>query len=436
LVLHNSDTFLVQYRQLIEASLDWGDSSAWTNEDFENLSEKIEEKTNVRLSVSTLKRIWGRVQYNSSPTAATLNALAKFLEYENWRAFQQKQKVCEAPVEIEKVVTIPEIPVQIEKPIKIKQGKKLLVAAVLGFVLIISLSLITIFKSAKKNVVVKEAYVSFDSKKTSDDLPNSVVFNYNVAAFHSDSVYLQQSWDTTRRQKIPGEGTQVTSIYYYPGYFNARLIVDGNVKKYSTVFIKTKGWKGIIEEKPVPVYLSATDIKNSETMGISASTLSKKTGSPVFNDTWVDFSNVREFSEADAADFSFETTVRNTSTVEQSLCRKIKVTIMGDGTAIVMPLCDKGCIADINLINGYGLISGKENDLSAFGCDVHLFQHLACTVKNKRIKIYLNNALISDTEQPESIGKVVGIKYAIEGTGDVKDVKLSSHGKTVYEEKF
>ena len=55
----------------VEQMLNWGDSEAWTNEDFEQLSEKIFEKTRVQLSISTLKRIWGKVRYDNFPATAT-----------------------------------------------------------------------------------------------------------------------------------------------------------------------------------------------------------------------------------------------------------------------------------------------------------------------------------------------------------------------------
>src|ERR1700742_1158626 len=82
----------------IEQAVQWGDSEAWTNDDFERLGEKIFEKTRVQLSISTLKRIWGKVRYENLPTTATLNALAGFLGYESWREFKQKNDIAPATV--------------------------------------------------------------------------------------------------------------------------------------------------------------------------------------------------------------------------------------------------------------------------------------------------------------------------------------------------
>ena len=86
------DNFLQTCLARIEEKLGWGSSQLWVNQDFENLSEKIEEATGVQLSVTTLKRIWGKVKYKSKPTITTLNALAGFIGFQHWRAF--KQSLC------------------------------------------------------------------------------------------------------------------------------------------------------------------------------------------------------------------------------------------------------------------------------------------------------------------------------------------------------
>jgi len=412
---------------LIEQALNWGSHELWTNEDFENLSENIFDKTSVRLSVSTLKRIWGKVRYESSPNTATLNALAAYLGYENWRSFQQKNPLTE---EVVKEAVAFDKRGLIEQRMDAPRKKRISVPMVSVAVLsIICVALISIFGGRKSDIRTGPPNVVFETREVSDDLPNSVVFNYDASGYHSDSVYLQQSWDQTRREKLDTGGRQHTSIYYYPGYFRAKLIVDGQIKKQSGVFIKTKGWKGIIERNPMPIYLDTAAIKGKGFMGISKATLREEVGSPVFTNTWVSFSNVRQFDNIDAAAFSFETTLRNTSTVTESLCRKVSIDIMGTKSPIIIPLSAKGCISELNLMNGTRLIMGKQTDLSAFGCDIGNFQHLKCTVENKRLKIWLNDKLILEVAQTETIGDVVGVSIAFEGTGEIKDVKLYSPGK-------
>ena len=76
---------------LIEEKLNWGDSNLWHNDVFIELSEKIQDETKVLLSSTTLKRVWGKVNYNSAPSISTLNALAQFAGHLNWRDFKNKE---------------------------------------------------------------------------------------------------------------------------------------------------------------------------------------------------------------------------------------------------------------------------------------------------------------------------------------------------------
>ena len=170
-------------------------------------------------------------------------------------------------------------------------------------------------------------------------------------------------------------------------------------------------------------------------MGISDSLLRTKTPSPV-NNTWVKFANVTAFKGIDAGNFTLESTFRNASSVEASICRKANVVVLGAGGAIVIPFSDKGCISDLNILTGDNYISGKEHDMSAFGCDFSQFQDLRCTVGQHRLKIYLNRKLIFEIPQKITLGKIEGLRFEFEGSGQVKQVKLSTPGGGVYEDKF
>jgi len=339
----------------IEETLNWGDSETWSNDDFEHLSQKIFDKTRVQLSISTLKRIWGKVRYENSPTTATLNALAGFLGYESWREFRQKSESVHQPAVAGNKSALP---ATVSAPLLAIKSKK--VNLVIGIAAVLAIGLSLLFIANKKGPQpVDPSKIKFDAVKVSDTLPNSVVFNYDASAFHSDSVYIQQSWDPKRRERVDGNGKQHTSIYYHPGYFIAKLIVDNQIKKECVVNIQTNGWKGIIDKDPVPTYLSPKDSQNDGFMGITAPTLQQKTGSPVFNDVWVKFADVHDFKDIDPNNFIFETNLRNTSSVEASICRRVNSLILLKGSAISLPLCDKGCISNINVMTGLAAISAS-----------------------------------------------------------------------------
>lgn len=437
----NNEISIQRCKRLIEASLGWGDASSWSNEDFETLSEKIYTATSVRLSVSTLKRIWGKVRYDSHPTSATLNALARFAGYEGWRDLTvrtgEDHTAPGAPATITPSVppaasSIPPASYTVQRPARHRMRTGIVIVictAVIG--------LLSLFGSRLKQrpadtgaaMTAGASGVSFAAKQASDDLPNSVVFRYDASMLHPEKLMIQQSWDTTRREEIDPGSKEHTSLYYYPGFFTARLIADGQTMKMTDVFIRTRGWKGIIEKEPLPVYLKDDEIKDRGGLQILAATLQQKTGSMLFNGAWVEFDNVRDFGDISADNFTFATTLRNTATVEQCLCRGVKVFILGTSSAIIIPLADKGCISGLNLLTGSEFIRGKDHDLSAFGCDFRQLQQLECAVKDHRLKIRLNKTQILDVAEPRSIGKIIGVRVAFEGTGEIREMRLDGGGK-------
>jgi hypothetical protein len=417
----NNETSLEQCKRLIETALSWGEPASWSNEDFEDLSERIYQKTAVRLSVSTLKRIWGKVKYDHSPTTATLNALARFAGFAGWRDFQQ-QNPGVAPAA---PASIP-LPKSAPRP-----GHRGYLAPLIIGTLILA-ALLSLLSARFIHGTGPIPALRFDSRVTSDDLPNSVVFDYDATPLHPKDVMIQQNWDIRRREKVGPNGNKHTSIYYYPGYFTAKLVVDGEIRKESEVFITTKGWKGIVGHSPLPVYLSTEEARDdSGHLGITARTLAVKTGTTVFSDTWTTFANVRAFPGLSGDHFSFRTTLRNTSTVEQCLCRNIRITILGKQSAIIIPLSDKGCIASLNVLTGFNALSGKDHDLSAFGCDFNNWQQVICSEDNHLLKITVNGRQALTVSNALAIGDIVGVRILFEGTGAIREAVLSGAGAPI-----
>ncbi|MBB5637709.1 hypothetical protein HDE68_003634 [Pedobacter cryoconitis] len=420
-------------RQQIEQLVNWGDSDSWGSEEYEELRAKIFEKTQVQLSISTLKRIWGKVRYQSFPAMVTLNALARYADYKSWRDFKLhhvlNHPISEALVTASNEAPLPALNKEsVLRPLFSYSYKNLLgIAGLLIFCTVLFWGL-----SNKNSTRVS----TFASRKLTDDLPNSVVFNFHISASDKDSIYIQQSWDPARREKISSNDSVHTSIYYHPGYFLAKLIVNDSIQKETAVFIKTKGWKGIIDKNPVPVYLSDKEIRHPGYMGVTGTLLAQKTGTVVFNNTWVKFSNVKEYEGIDARNFTLSARLRNTSALEQAVCRRTNIVILGKGKAIIIPLANIGCTADIGLLAGEKWITGKTTDMSAFGCDFGSFQDLRCEVKHKKITIYLNDKQIFSTSQEQDLKEIVGLRVEFEGAGEVKNIELETPGAKRYQEQF
>ena len=79
-----------EYIQLLRTSIE--DNVGYklrTPKDFDTLSDAILEKTKQRVSSSTLKRLWGYRSDTTIPRPSTLDTLARFVGYDNFKAFRE-----------------------------------------------------------------------------------------------------------------------------------------------------------------------------------------------------------------------------------------------------------------------------------------------------------------------------------------------------------
>lgn len=60
--------------------------------DFEFLSKQIEGYVGERISVSTLKRMWGYVNANSEISSYTLNVLTRMVGYADWGILPESKR--------------------------------------------------------------------------------------------------------------------------------------------------------------------------------------------------------------------------------------------------------------------------------------------------------------------------------------------------------
>lgn len=418
----------------IERKLNWGNSDGWTNQDFEVLGEKILAETGINLSIITLKRLWGRIRYNSKPTITTLNALANFIGYENWRSFKQVYGAkTESDVESLNSMQTPGTENNTQKT---KIGFIATIAAVTAAICLVGYFVLLKNPGFGK---INPSRFSFSSKKMiSEGLPNSVVFDYDAsAASTSDTVYIQQSWDKHLSQQVSRMEHHHTSIYYYPGFFRAKLVVAGRVMKEHNLDIKTNGWLPLIEQPGIPVYLTEAAIKQNGVLSLPISSLQENHINLQPVTPWVSFYKVEEFKAIETDNFVFETKIRNDYKEGAAACQKAEIYILCENGAIIIPLSAKGCIADLKMYLVDKPINGTTEDLSLFGCNLSDWVNVVCRVKDKKINISINGVPAYQSTFTTDATRIEGLRYRFQGTGSVASVKLAKlDGEVVYEDHF
>lgn len=405
----------------IEEQLGWGESQGWSTQDFESLSKKIQEATGVALSVATLKRIWGKVRYESKPTITTLNALAQYLGYENWLVFKQKNANG----------------INGNGHYNKSQQKRpnYKTIAIIATITIVAALAYFFYPNPNTPTALNPDDFKFSSKKVVDEgVPNSVIFNYDAtAAGPEDSIFIQQSWDKRLSTQVARNQHQHTSIYYHPGFFEAKLRINETVVKEHNLFIATKGWTSLVDLKPVPVYFKEADVKSNGHLGITIEQLQSNNIPVQPNPPYVAYYNMGDFGDAQSDDLVVESSFKNSYAEGANVCQFTEIRIQFAGGALVIPLSAKGCVSELKFMN----LDGKKTDLSALGCDFTDWVNFKLTIRADAFVIHVNANDLMEFPIEFKARKFVGIGYTFQGTGQIDFIRISNQaGKIYYEENF
>ncbi|MDR6560313.1 MULTISPECIES: hypothetical protein [unclassified Arcicella] len=412
----NEKFYIDKCKELIEKQLEWGDSEHWQNQDFDVLSERIFEVTKVSLSNSTLKRLWGKVRYDSTPNLTTLNALAQFIHYENWRAFTSNgfQPKIDVNEEIpHKTAVVTNTP-----PRSISKGY----FWVIGFFMVGLLLGIWAFQHKSRPLTYGK--VLFSSMPVTLGVPNTVLFYYDAKDSNADSVFIQQSWDSKLRVKVDKNKHQFANTYYLPGYYKAKLVLNDSIVKEHDLYIETDGWLRTIDKESMPVFLPKKQATKENVIAIDEEDLTGQKFDLEKNIPWVSIFKVQKDLQIPSDNFVFETDIKNTFNRGDGICHKTKIVLMCMNGAHVIPLSIKGCVGELNVVLGNELYEGKTLDLSGFGVDFSDWIHIKMEVKNREAKIFINQKLAFEGDFKQSLGMIVGLRASFKGAGEIRNAKF------------
>ncbi|MFN3381576.1 MAG: hypothetical protein ACK41O_19095, partial [Runella zeae] len=403
---------LLKLKSQIEAHLQWGESSIWNNYDFEKLSEQIVDKTGVSLSVSTLKRIFGKVSYKSEPSMTTLNALAQFLDYEDWRDFLVKNTENTDEASPSKVIAIPPVSTPTlpsPKPSFWNRQRWALLALV-----VVSLSIFGFYFLSSKPKYNPDDF-NFSSKTIlTQGLPNSVIFDFNASnANPIDSVFISQSWDVRRKVLVNKNDKHHSSIYYYPGYFRAKLMIGKEIIKEHDIQIKTDGWLGVVEADwgIEPLYFKQSDIVKTPVVEVNKELLGKYNVPLHPTPPKIRLFNQKDIKGIMTDNFTFETELKSGPDEGNNACQKVTVLLQAKNDIMIIPLTNVGCVGDISLA-AFGYYVGSDKaDLSGFGCTPSNWTKLRIECKQGEMKLFVNNKLAYTAKVTNTPTDILGVQY-------------------------
>jgi hypothetical protein len=404
--MKDQNAYIERLIDIIEQKLNWGSGQVWTGHEFEALSEKILEETGKTLSVTTLKRVWGKAKLESSLSKSTLDILAEFAGFTNWRVFS-KQKTS-------KLV--------INNPLK---NRSVIWFGIIGLALFLLASYYFLIPSFPSSLSAKQIEnISFEPEISIGQLPATVKFEYNLSDLNPANFVIAQAKNGNEIPLSQQQGT-IAATYYYPGYFNSQLKHRKQVISEQVVRIPTDGWKALLNRSSLlfPIYLSDEQIFSDTILAINQDKLSDiENNSDYIN---ISFNYINETPGIDDRNFALSYEFQMPKALNNSPCNVSSVIIHGLEETISFGFCIPGCVGDLNFNFSGERISGSQIDLSAFGRATKSWTKIKVVNQENNLKIIADSEVILSHTLKQSPGLIGGLSFIFDGFGEVRKVKLN-----------
>ncbi|MEP7322211.1 MAG: hypothetical protein ABI761_09835 [Saprospiraceae bacterium] len=409
-----------------------------TQRNYEHLSQEIEDKTGILISISTIKRLLNG-DFARLPQTATLNAISTFLGYKNWQEYKMdhlKSFVSETAID-DKIISKALLQARQSETIDIPPpAKKLNLKWV---IYVAPLLVILAFIKIKSRPVFNADQATFTVQRTtSNDIPNTVVFNYDIDKVVADSFFIQQSWDKNRRVRISKQSHTLTDIYYEPGYHTAKLYANDSIIRTISISIPSDRWFCYAYDiKPgnVQVEIKSTSYLHDGYLGFDTIDLIrnqiKTEAEPIYFQTF--FPSKIEFS---SDSFIYKATVRMKE-IKPLKCPFIVCEIFGQNGSVYFMSDTKGCANHAAVHIGNKHIPGSDADLSTLCGDPFQWTEYEMRVNADHLIIYRNGQEVYITDIKSNMGKITGLGFLSNGICQADQVSLTTPaGSVIYKNNF
>lgn len=387
----------------------WGPYDNWTHPQFVELSNQIFQKCGVMISVTSLKRIFGKIKSDHEPQRETRNALARFVGYADWDDF-----VKHTPVDFQEKAT----------SIAGKTGKSKFKLLLLGsfFIALFSVVIFMIYR----NKPVDFSSVFFQGKYLSGSSPHTVVFDYDISQVR-DSVFIDfdDSFSETRREYLSPEHQTITHHYILPDLYKVSLVSNDKVFRTMHVNLYTNGWR---------CYFGYNNRKNFFPIGIEKSEhLLSVCPDSIFKtglvrkdeDIILKYRLVNNF-RINGDHFSMKATLKDARKIETMHCFFASFVIHGDSGKVSVSFTSEDCIHKAWIRYGDVRLDGKYHDLSALATDFTRWQDVELMVNEQRLIIKIAGIERYNQSINIQIGPIRALLFDSTPSGVMKDYSLTN----------
>lgn len=234
-----------------------------------------------------------------------------------------------------------------------------------------------------------------------------------------------------RRTPVSKTGHAHSAIYYYPGYFNAKLVVDTQIVQTHGLLIGSGGWLAMAEREVEPFYFKKEEYSKENGVVVDTALLAKNHLTFYPRAPWISICYIKDMGPLPVDNFAFETTLKSDDIKGAEACQRAEVFIHCKNDVVIIPLSAPACIGDLSLYVLGKEIKSREADLSGFGADLRQWTTLKIETVNKRMQITINNRPVYALDFSNPPTDIVGVQYRFRGGGSVKDTRFICQGRTI-----
>ncbi|WP_343556370.1 hypothetical protein [Sphingobacterium sp.] len=392
----------------------------WTNSDYINLSRQLARKTKIRLSESTLKRIFKKFKTSERyyPQKATRDALAQFIGYKDWEDFENRE-------ESKPQFDSPKVPNGVYVPDFQNKNRRIWLISATFLALAFILTMIVLKPLARKDNVADGVRLSCLNPTGIN--PHSAIFKLLTKNAQIDSLKnFSIEFADGRSKRKHFLNPLLTHYYEVPGRYYPKLYYENKVIDTGYVYLQTKGWAvtGTNQFDTIRVYPIQRSFRLSGNEEIAVTSAEAfQAGVDTMRTFFVTFSNIKPTHiNGDNYELSFELhTSANRTGVR---CSQVNVNIYGQSDQHYFSIFKPECTVWTSYQFSENEKYGEEYDLRSFGHDFTKGGILTLRVVEKKVSLLINNREVYSTNYQKTIGNVMGINISFAGIGSFANLKL------------
>jgi len=423
----------------LERIQDWGSIEQWKNRNFIFLSDAIFDKTKMRISLSTLKRICGKIDSIYLPNVSTLDVIAQYLDFKDWASFIQHKKRENTLIvtKIKETTNHGNAKFRIKKPVFFYST---------GGLLILFTSLYFLMKEQKPKASSVLANFEFTCINPIGTTPHNIVFHYDLKNVNdAHPLVLRYIGMGTLFDSFAIAGrTMKSPIFNYkseiPGVYTMQLSYNQNVLKEFNITTESPGFCLLIDSPRngrYSIILPEKDIVKNGVLGLSSKDIEAMGHPPLqTNPSYLLVKDSINKQCTDGVDISLK--IKNDSYAGNDICNRCYITVLGKNHYFAFGIANKGCGSTIKIYYppNNEFISGQTTDLTNLEINLKEWTDIRISHKSNDFKVFINSNLAFEKSVNERMD-FAGLKIKFHGYGLIDDVSISdTRGKLIYTNNF